>query len=102
MKQEYYNLVLDPAIWILLVLDRARGARDTQWVEGVHHNSQLLGAGLANAALRRAGVRPMRQAARMQRDAALLNASARHEIALDIIEHLVAVHIRVVVGRRDG
>src|SRR5262249_46317856 len=56
---------------------------------------------LADAGLGRAGVRAVRQAAGVQRDAALLDALARHEVALDIVQHLVAVDIRVIIWRRD-
>src|SRR5689334_12247159 len=84
---------LDPAKRILLILDPRCRARDLERMERIHHHRQLLGAIFADAGLGGAGVRAMRQAAWVQRDAGLLDALARHKIPLDVVQHLVAVHI---------
>ena len=44
----------------------------------------------------------MRDTSRVQRDHALFYVFTAHEIAIDVVEHLIAVDVAMVVRRRDG
>jgi hypothetical protein len=61
------QLALDPAIRILRILNRQRHLRDSQRMERVDHHRQLLGAGLADAALGRSGSALTRDSAALPR-----------------------------------
>ena len=49
----------------------------------------------------RAGVRAVRDAARVQRERRLLDAAAAAELAADVVQHLVGLHVRVGVRHLD-
>ena len=44
----------------------------------------------------------MRDTSRVQRDHALFYVFTAHEIAIDVVEHLIAVDVAMVIRRRDG
>ena len=47
-------------------------------------------------------MRPVRDAARMQRDVSGGNVVAAHEIAVHVIQHLIRINVAVVVRGRNG
>ena len=67
----------------------------------VDHHGQLVGAGHVAAGDDRAGVRAVRDAARVERERRLLDAAAAAEPAADVVEHLVGLHVRVGVRHLD-
>src|SRR5688572_13734884 len=94
--------LLDPAVRIALVLERHGMGREPERTERVHHHGELLGALLPDRALVGPGVGTVGDAVRVDREARLLDSLPRHEVAPDVIDDLVRVHVRVVVGSRDG
>ena len=91
-----------PAIGVSLVLALQREGRDVQGVEGVTHHGQFFRARLANARLHRARMRAVRESPGVQAEVVLLHPPAAHEVALGVVDHLVRVHVGVVVRRGDG
>src|ERR1051325_6300307 len=85
----------DP-IWIARVVRRGRARRG----EAVGHDGELGGGGRADRLLVAAGVRAVRHAHRVVRDAAGADAAARGEVAVAIEDDLVAVGR--AVGIRAG
>src|SRR5260221_1972389 len=95
-------LRVDPASVIRRILDGQRTFRHLEWAEGVHHDGQLVGVFRADRRLCAARMRTVRNAVRMQRDRAELDALPAHEFARRVVEPLVRIHVAVVVRRRNG
>src|SRR4051794_28647023 len=93
--------VLVPAVGVLPVVEVLREPRQLQRVEGVAHDRELVCLLHADRLLREARLRPVRQARRMERDRADLDALPRPEVAGDVIDHLLRLQVRVVVRDRD-
>ncbi len=68
--------------------------------ERVPHHRQLLGAPRAERLLDQAGLRPVRQARGVHGDRADLDPLARAEVAGDVVDDLLGLQVRVVVGER--
>jgi len=66
-------------------------------MKSVHHYGKFFGFLCADAFLNRAGVRAVRDAFRMKGYLSALYVFAAHEVAIHIIQYLIAVHIAVVV-----
>ena len=79
------------------VLDRERRLGDVQRTERIHHHRQLVGVLGADARLGASRVGTVRQPVGVVRDGAVLDALAAHELARRVEEHLVGVHVAVVV-----
>src|SRR6478752_6952518 len=94
-------LGVDPAPVIRRILDRERQLRDTQRTEGIHHHRELVGVRRTDRRLGAPRMRAVRDPIRMQRDRAELDPLPAHEFARRVVEHLVRIHIAVVVGRGD-
>ena len=69
-------------------------------LEGVHHHRQLLGLLRAKRRLGAARVRAVRDAVGVQRDRAVLDPLAAHELGAGVVDHLVGHHVGVVVRNR--
>ncbi len=74
--------------------------RRLQRIEGVAHYGEHVRLVRADRLLRAAGLRTVRQAGRMQRDRADVDALARAELAGDVRDHLLRLEIRVVIRDR--
>ena len=94
--------VLDERVLIARILDRQRRRRHPQRRERVGHDGQLVGPGHADRLLVAAGVRAVRYAHRVARDAARAHAATRREVTVAIEDDLVAVGRAVGVRARDG
>src|SRR3954454_17721127 len=86
--------VVVPAAPVLPVVETLRELRELQRVERVAHDGELVRLVEADALLRQAGLRAMRQAGRMQRDRPDLDALARAEVSGDVIDHLLRLEVR--------
>ena len=82
------------------VLDRERLAAHEEGAEGVHHHRELARALGADRLLGPARLRAVRQPVGVERDRALLDALAAHELGVRVEQHLVRHHVLVAVGRR--
>ena len=69
-------------------------------VEGIYHHGQFFGTLYAEALFDSTRMGAVWDATRVQRDGRTLDAFAAAEIAVDIVEHLVAVNVAVIVGYR--
>ena len=92
---------LVPRVGVLPVVELLRELRQPQRMERVAHDGQLVRLGHPDRLLREPGLRPVRDARRMQRHGADLDPLARPELAVDVIDHLLGVQVRVVVRDRD-
>src|SRR5438309_8353675 len=83
------------------VLALGCGVADRQRAERVDHHGVLIRARLADRRLDTARLRTVDESGRMERDRPDLDASAfaRHELALRVEQHLVAVDVGMVVRR---
>jgi hypothetical protein len=102
MAYPHLNALWQPAPVVIFIFDGQGVLGELEGAESIDHHRQLAGLFGADALFHRAGVRPMRDAAGVQGDHAPLHVLAAHEVAIHIVEHLVAVDVAVVVGRRDG
>src|SRR5215207_4392003 len=93
-------LSIDPASVIRGILDLERLLRDLEGAKGIHHHRELVGRLRADGCLGATRMRAVRNPVGMMRDRAELDPLAAHELARRIVEHLVRVHVAVVVGRR--
>lgn len=91
-----------PAFEVVRILDGSGESGHFQRAESIHHHGEFTGFFGADAFLHRAGVRAVRNAAGVQRDLAALHVIAAHEVAIYVIQHLVAVDVAVVVRCGDG
>ncbi len=82
------------------VVELERGLCRVQRAEGVAHDRQLVGVGGAEGLLDGARVRAVRDALGVQAHRPDVDAPARLVVALHVVEHLVGVEVRVVVGHR--
>ena len=71
-------------------------------MKGIYHHGQFFGFSGANAFFDGAGMRPVRDSRRMQRDHAPGYVLTAHEIAIYIIQYLIAVDITMVVRSRNS
>src|SRR6185503_11257082 len=92
---------LEPGIGVGLVVVRLGVGRDVERMERVEHDRELVRLLGPQGGLRRAGVRSVRDAGRMVREGSDLDAAAAHEIAVHVVQHLVGIHVPVVVRDRD-
>ncbi len=92
---------LVPGERVLAVVEVARERRQAQRVERVAHDRQLARLVQPDRLLGEPRLRPVRQPGRMQRDRADVDALPRAEVAGDVIDHLLALQIRMVVRDRD-
>ncbi len=77
------------------------GLGDAQRAVCVDRDGQLVGRGFAERRLDRTGLRAVRRAGGVQRDGALFDAAARHEVPRRVVDDLVAVDRCVIVRRRN-
>ena len=87
-------------MWVRWVINTLRYCGVFKGVEGVYHHGQFFRAFNAEALFDGTGMGAVGDAARVQRDGRTLDAFAAAEIAVDVVEHLVAVNVAVVV--RNG
>ena len=78
------------------------GFRDHQGFKSINHHGEFFRSRLANTAFHSAGMRPVRDSRWVKRHMAGFNVVSAHKIAIDIIEHLIAVDITVAVWRRNA
>ena len=102
LLERHREVLALPAPGVGQVVELHGGLGREHRAEGVAHHGKLRGLLRAERLLHRARVRAVRDALRVHRDGALLDALARLVIALDVVEDLVAVEVRVVVRHRDG
>src|SRR6185503_9281025 len=91
---------VDPGPLILRVFQWQRLLGHAQRTERVHHHGQFVRELRADGRLCPARVRTVRNAVRMVRDAAELDALPAHELAGRVVQYFVRVHVAVVVRRR--
>ncbi len=84
-----------------LVFDFHRLLRNLERTEAVHHHRQLVGVLGANARLGAARVRTVRNAVGMMGDAPEFNSLPAHELARRVVQHLVRIHVAVIVRCRN-
>src|SRR6478672_5407227 len=101
-RVERCMLGVDPASMIRRILDRERLLRDAQRTEGVHHHRELVRVRRPDRRFGATRMRPVRNAVGVQRDRPELDPLPAHELARRIVEHLVRVHVAVVVRRGHG
>ncbi len=94
-------LGLVPGERVVGLVEFSRERRQPQRLEGVPHDRELLGPPRAQRGLDEARLRPVRQAARVQGDHPDVHALARAELAVDVVDGLLGLDVRVVVGQRD-
>src|SRR5438552_9792056 len=93
--------LLKPAIRILLIIIRLSRRCQLQWIERIHHHRQLLRAIDTQALFNGTWMWPVRNASRVQREGGAFDAATAAEVAVDVVEHFVAVDVAVVVGDGD-
>src|SRR4029450_2195999 len=92
------NLV-EPAEWIVWIVERERFLSEFERVRGIEHHGQLFGAERILARHDRARMRPVRNSARLPGNPPALDAPPRTEISADVKQNLISFHI--VVHPRD-
>src|ERR1700681_4231717 len=97
MYETMRKSLIEPAIRIGRVVNGLRNRGELQRVEGVDHDGQFFGAFGAQAFFDCAGVRAVGDAAWMERQGRLLDATTTAEIAVDVVEQLVAIDVAVVI-----
>src|SRR4051795_1664425 len=91
---------VEPRHVVAWVFDGERGLRHLERAEAVHHHRELVGVLGPDAGFGPAGMRTVRDPVGMVGDAAELDPFSTHELAGGVVEHLVRVHVAVVVRRR--
>src|SRR5439155_9450626 len=85
--------------WVVQV-QRLAGERER--LDGVHHDGELIGVSFVAAGDDSAGVRAVRNAARMQSDGGFLDALAAGKMASNIEEHFIRLDVGMRPGNADG
>src|SRR5689334_12049024 len=80
-----------PAVGVRLVLERHGLLGECERTEGIDHDRELVGRGLSDRPFVCTGMRPMWNAIGMHRDRAGADVAARHELAVDVIDHFVRI-----------
>ncbi len=70
--------------------------------ECIDHDGQLVGFPGADALLHRSGMGAVWDTAGVQGDHPFLYMFTAHKVAIDVVEHFIAVDIAVIIGRRDS
>ena len=91
-----------PTLRVGQIIKCHRRLRREHRTEGVAHHSKLAGFTRAKALLNSAWVRSVRNSLRMHADGTGFDSLARLVVALNVIEDLIAIKVRVVVRHRDG
>src|SRR3954453_11926031 len=92
---------LTPRKGVARIGQLARKRRELQWPERVAHHGQLLGSGGAERLLDEPGLRSVRQPTRVKRQRSYVYPRTRPEVALDVVDDLLGLEVRVVVGQRN-
>src|SRR5215212_5605347 len=88
-------MLLEPALRIIVVVQRDGLFGEFKRVLGIEHNRELLGASCLLAGHDRTRMRAVRNTARMQRDGTSLDTAARTEISAHVKEHFVGFNVVV-------
>ena len=91
-----------PTLRIGQIIKCHRRFRWEHGTEGVAHHGKLAGLARAEALLNSAWVRSVRNALRMNTNGTRFDSLASLVVALNVIEDLIAIKVRVVVRHRDG
>src|SRR4030081_1473690 len=90
-------LSLEPRLVVLGIFYGDRRFRDLERTEAVHHHRQLVGVLGPDARFRPSRMRTVRYSVRMVRDAAEFDSLSAHEFTRRIVQHLVRIHVAVIV-----
>src|SRR5258705_10901577 len=90
-------LPLQPRLVIVGIFDCECGLRDLERSETIHHHCQLVGVLGADARLRAARMRTVRNSIGVVRNAAELDSLAAHELTRRVIQHLVRIDVAVII-----
>ena len=102
LVKRHWEVFALPTLRIGKIIKCHRRLRREHWTEGVAHHSKLAGLARAEALLNSAWVRSVRNALRMHADGTGFDSLARLVVALNVVEDLIAIKVRVVVRHRDG
>ena len=92
--------VTSPAIGIRWIIDPLRHSRKMQRMEGIDHHRHLFRTFGTQAFLHHTRLWTMRNTTRMQCNRCFFDATPTAKIAIDIVEHLIAIDIAMVVRDR--
>src|SRR4051794_8740195 len=93
-------LRVEPGHVVVRGFNGERRLRHLERPEAVHHHRELVGVLGTDAGLGPARMRTVRDSVGMMGNAAELDTFPAHELAGGVVEHLVRVHVAVVVRRR--
>src|SRR5690349_13019523 len=92
--------VTSPAIGISRIIDSLRHSRKMQGMEGIDHHRHLFRMFSPKTLLNHAGLWPVGNTTRMQCNRCFFDAAPTAKVAIDIVEHLIAIDIAMVVRDR--
>src|SRR5438067_13004936 len=95
-------LVLQPAVRIFRVVEIERLAREGKRLDGVHHDRQFVGLSFVSAGDNCAGMRAVRNAARMESDGGFLDALAAGKMAANVEEDFIRLNVGMSPRNADG
>src|SRR5213596_2099794 len=94
VSRRYRRRVLEPRVPVRAVVELLRELRQPQWMERVAHHGKLVRLRHPDRLLRETRRRTVRDPRWVERHRADLDVLARGEVAVDVIDHLLAVQVR--------
>ncbi len=86
---------------VIIVFNGKRFSGHLQGTERVDHYGEFFRFGFADASLVSPGVRSMRNACRMQRNVATINAGSAHKITFYVVQNLIRIDVGMIVRCRN-